>query len=188
MNRTELIHSLSNDNTENGAFISKAIRGNTLWTIWKDEDYFIIAYQLMKGSDGWTYERQPEDLPPKSYTCPKNYLTMAPMVCEGWRSEVEKYEIKRKSNKTLIRELYKNKRKEQRLQVIIKAKDGYVIRLHDYALEEAILYIVSVRPGIEARFPNNGLRYSLPLRLVTDVRLLESKHQDEILNAGPKNG
>lgn len=187
MNRTELIHSLIN-NTENGEFISKAVRGNTLWTIWKNEDYFIIAYQLVRGSDGWTYERQDENSPPKSYHCPKNYLTMAPVVCKDWRSEVEKYATNRKSNKSLIRELFKQKRKGQKLQVTIKAKDGYAIRLHDYALEEAILYVVSVYPGIEARFPNNGLRYSLPLRLVTDIRLLESNNQNEILNAGSTNG
>ena len=105
---------------------------------------------------------------------------MAPVICHTWRSEVEKYAANKKGKKSLIRDLFKQKRKGQKLQVTIKAKDGYVIRLHDYALEEAILYVVSVRPGIEARFPNNGLRYSLPLRLVTDIKILELKHQDEI--------
>ena len=47
-------------------------------------------------------------------------------------------------------------------------------------IENAILDIVSVRPSIEGRFPQNGLRYSIPLRLVSDMKLINLKNnQDE---------
>jgi len=179
MTRTELIHSLTQPETEEGEFISKSVRGNTLWTLWKKDSYYIVSYQLRgKGSNDWTYDREIESTPPSTCTCPKKYLTLATEVCKDWRSTCREYETKRKGSKSLIRELFENKRKEQKLQVTLTAKKGYAIRLHDYALENAILYIVSVWPGIEGRFPQNGLRYEIPLRLVTDAKLIDPEETD----------
>lgn len=173
MNRTELIHSLCQNETEKGQFISKSVRGNTLWTLWKDEEYFIVAYQLLTDSNGWIPKREDESLPPTTYTCPQKYLNMSPSICEDWRNKVREYETTRKSKKEIIKELFRTKRKDQKIQITIRAKKGYVLRIHNNVLKEAVLYVVSILPGIEARFPKNGLRYSVPLRLVTDIKLLE---------------
>jgi len=176
MTRTELIHSLIQPNIEEGKFVSKAVRGNTLWTLWIKDSYYIVGYQLISDrNNNWTSIRETEETPPSTFTCPKKYLTKASLLCDDWRSESEKYETNRKGTKPLIRELFKNKRKGQNLQVTLTAKKGYIIRLHDYALTEAIMYIVSVSPGIEGRFPQNGLRYSIPLRLISDVKLLDQE-------------
>lgn len=178
MNRTELIHYLCNDNVENAKFISKSLRGNTLWTIWKREDiYFIVMFHLKREENGWTYDREDESTPPSKYTCPRNYLTMANIICEDWREKVEKYVDSKKEIKSHIRDLYKKRKKGEILQVKLTAKEHHVIRLHDYALKDAILNIVSVYPGIEGRFPKNGLRYAIPLRLVSDVILTEKENE-----------
>lgn len=177
MTRTELIHSLARDGIEQGEFLSKCLRGNTLWTLWKGEEHYVVAYQLHRTPEGWAYDRETEDTPPASFTCPRKYLDRAAVLHPKWRKELEKYQSKKKDIKAHIRALYKNKERGQILQVTITAKDGYVIKLHDYGLKDAVLYVVSVWPGIEGRFPQNGLRYKIPLRLVTDVRLKTNNHE-----------
>ena len=175
MNRTQLIHSLINTPSEQGEFIAKTFRGNTLWTLWNNDTYYIIAYQLIKTPAGWDSIRQPEDASPTTCTCPEKYLALAPIVCPAWREECLKHDIKRKGNKAIIRSLFKQKTKNQSLQVTLKAKEGHGIRLHEYFMAEPILYILSVQPGIEGRFIPNGLRYYIPLRLVSDIRLIDTE-------------
>lgn len=165
------------DADEEGEFISKCLRGNTLWTLWKGTDYFIVCYNLVRDSNGWTYERQTERTPPSGLTCPKNYLTKAAILCEDWRRRSDQYERRKSLIKSTIRALYKSKERDQILQVKLKAKKGYVIRLHDFALTDAILNVVSVCPSIEGRFQPNGLRYQIPLRLVSDVSFLATGNQ-----------
>ncbi len=173
MTRTQLIHSIV-ASKENGEFISKCLRGNTLWSIWKKDDHFIICDTLVKGSDGWTYVRQDESSPPNALTCPKNYLTKAEILCKDWRRRVSDYANKNDNALFTIRELFDSKKEGEIVQVTIRAKKGYIINLHDFALEEAMLDILSVIPFPEGRFHPNGLRYQIPLRLVSDVSLRPS--------------
>ena len=157
-------------------------------------EHFIVAYQLKRNEEGWFYERETEESPPSTLTCPKKFLTLAVCINEDWRNDTQNYAERKLGNKALIRALFKSKERGQKLQVTLTAKTGYVIMLHDYALKDAILYVVSVWPGIEGRFPQNGLRYSIPLRLVTDVRLVDretknhDRHADADAGTLPQNG
>ena len=184
MTRTELIHSLISPEMEEGEFVSKSLRGNTLWTLWKNDAHYIVGYQLVRQEEGWSHIRETEETPPSTLTCPKKYLTQAAILCEGWRTRCEEYTVSKNDIKSRIRDLYNKKERGTILRVKLTAKPGYIIRLHDYALEEVFLYIVSVNPGIEGRFPPNGLRYQIPLRLVTDMSILEGNplHSGFILN------
>jgi hypothetical protein len=178
MTRTKLIHSLTQNGAEEGEFIAKSLRGNVLWTLWKKgEQHYIVCYHLYKKNGDWLYERQTEDSPPTTYDCPKKYLTLAAVLCKTWREELEGEYAHKRNIKARIRQLFKRKKKGQKLQIIVKARSGYTLDFNGHLLNEAMLYVISVRPGIEGRCPRSGLRYSIPLKLVTDVALMnEERH------------
>ncbi len=181
MTRTELIHFLTGNNTDDGDCITKAVRGNTLWVLKKKvSDCFIVCYQLTRNPDkSWSYETEYESKPPTSLSCPLRYLTKTDPVCEDWRQKVREYREKKQGIKDEIRRLYKISRKEKkRLYVRLKAKPGYVIRLHKNILEEAILDIEKITPGVDGRFDGTGLLYSVPLQLVVDIFIKEDKNNE----------
>ena len=160
MKRTELIHEL-----EAGAE-SKMLKGNTLWTIWKDGNGFKIACDMMfTNEEGWTSTRYYEDDTPPSLTCPKRYLDKASVINSEWRKQIESYETNSKDIKKQIRSLFKCKQKGEKVQVTLQARDGYYLNVY-------VLNIVSIFPGIEGRDLIEGKRYAIPYRLVKEIKII----------------
>ncbi len=165
MTRTELIHSICSQT----GFVSKALRGNTLWTLWENENHRWIVCDTLttEGRHSWISIRETEETPPKSLTCPKNFLTKTAILCQSWRDRVEAYENKRKGIKGKIKVCFKEANKTGKtLRVSLKPEEGYSIPV-------PYLDVVSITPGIEGRYDKTGLRYKVPLKLVDEIILLE---------------
>lgn len=170
MKRTKLIHHLINQ-TEEGDFIKKAIRGNTLWTLWrKNGELHIVCYQLKnKGDSIWDYETEYEKTPPSSFSCPMTYLDKTSVLCKKWRKETIEYWNRSRTKKERIKNLFKiSKLQKKRLKITILAKEGHALLLHNISVVEADLIVEAVSTGVEGRFLTNNRLYSVPLRLVTD--------------------
>ena len=175
MNRTELINYLM-QLTEEGRYVAKNVRGNSMWSLWfKEGKLKIICFQMKKEPDGsYSYTTEYETTPPSTLTCPREYLKKTAVLCEDWRKKALEYRDAASRNRTEIKRLFKISKKEnQNLTVKITAKEGYLICLPHYfpRLSEVELIVESVHKGVDARLPKNNRLYSVPLRLVTDIRL-----------------
>jgi len=175
MNRTELINYLM-QLTEEGRYVAKNVRGNSMWSLWfKEGKLKIICFQMKKEPDGsYSYTTEYETTPPSTLTCPREYLKKTAVLCGDWRKKVLEYLNTASRNKTEIKRLFEISKKEnQNLTVKITAKEGYFIRLPLYLprLSEVEFIVESVHKGVDARLPENNQLYSIPLRLVTDIRL-----------------
>jgi len=178
--RNELIKHLSSGNLEKGKFISKTLRGNTLWALYEHENKkYIIAYIMtsIRGSYEWEFIRE-EERDFSDLSCPLKYIQDSAIINSEWRKLAEYESEKASKNMQLIREMVVNKRKNQIVRIEITAKKGYAIKLHRYALEKAVLYIQKKKP-LAGLFPKNGLMYYIPYRYVTDIKMIELKDYKE---------
>lgn len=74
------------------------LRGSVLWTVLDDiADVPVIVGFLLRYFDfSWAYRPMEEDAHPFYYTCPLQFLELAPTVCERWRAKVRKYYARRR--------------------------------------------------------------------------------------------
>lgn len=183
MKRTVLINFLSNKNgnKEKGRFITKVLRGNSLWSLWVDNGIqYIICYQLInKGLNEWDFIRESEEDHPSTISCPLSYLESAKPVCEEWRKDCYAHLNKIKDITKKIKDLHRKKKYKQTVRIELTAKEGYLIFLHLFAMKKAVLYLNRIHPQIVGRFPLNNLLYKIPLRLVTDISIIHENDMKE---------
>jgi hypothetical protein len=178
MDRTKLIHYLFEQ--DEGSLISKYIKGNTLWILRQKEpgEAFIVSYRIFPvGNREWSYAREIETTPFSSITCPRNFLTRAPVLCEDWREKVVRYSDRNKELRADIRQLYKFTRKEHlQLQVEIQAEKDHVFWLHGNGVEKASFIIESYNSTLAGRYKND-LLYSIPIRFVSAAKILDANKE-----------
>ncbi|KFK91750.1 hypothetical protein [Serratia sp. Ag2] len=84
--------------------LTYAIRGNVLWSVIRltpkdptGDIHTFIGCDLLQGSKGeWGYKPMSESVHPYYYSCPKRYLTMAPVQCPEWREKVLAHHARRR--------------------------------------------------------------------------------------------
>jgi len=160
MNRTELIHYYSQECE------SKALRGNTLWLLWKHGEKYSIACRILfnKSQHEWGGIRENEESGFSKLTCPENYINMTPVVDEEWRKKVLDRHKKKRETKTKLREMFRKSKEENK---ILKVKT--LIGFPELTIEE-------IYPSIVGRHPKTELLYRIPL---LDVREI-TQHEKEI--------
>jgi hypothetical protein len=171
MNRNEIIHHVlepfTDEDGDRNELISSVLRSNTVWTLWEkgENKIYISAYVLSSLNGVWSFNRQLESDPPEKINCPKNYLTKAPVLCDDWRSKVYEYFEKILKIRKEIREKYKQ-REGRTLRVFLTAEPGNYVSVDK-------LDIVCIYPGIEGRSPEDGRRYHIPLKLISDIKYIQ---------------
>jgi hypothetical protein len=141
-------------------------KGNILWTVWKTEETLYLAeFNLINPEWGeqWTSEKKLETDPPKSLTCPIKYLDKTPILNDDWRQRVRGLSSEVKNTRKKIRKMFAEKG-DQRLRVVFTPDPGYYLDIPH-------LDVISSWP-VEGRYERNGKRYSVPLKLVSDVYYL----------------
>jgi hypothetical protein len=113
--RRELIAALINtDETPNyhHVTLAHALRGNVLWSVVQSTPKDLskasrtaIHCTLMQSSGGsWGYKAMDESVQPCYYSCPKKYLTMAPVISPEWRKKVLAHHQRRYPRTGVIKE------------------------------------------------------------------------------------
>jgi len=142
---------------------SKFSKGNTLWTVWKTGDILYLAEFTLSNPDWggeWAYEKRLETDPPLSITCPIKYLNKTPALNDDWRQLVRARISKIKETKKKIIEMFKE-REGRKLRVVFTPDPGYYVDI-------PYLDVISFYP-LEGRYEKNGKRYSVPVKLVTEM-------------------
>ena len=172
MDKKELIHhvtqSFEDEEGRTHSAIALKIIGDTLWTVWQCEpgDKYIVEFILVKTgkTEGWISERRTENTPPEGFTCPINFLQQAPQLCKTWRSgvidRVEGMNKIKKRIKTLFEE-----RGDRTVRVTLEPDPGFSLFIHH-------LDILSLHP-LEGRYDQNGRRYTVPCKFVSNIFYLE---------------
>lgn len=84
--------------------LAHALCGNVLWSVVQVnakragafDPTTLIRCDLLEGSNGeWGYKPLDESMHPYYYSCPLDYLEMAPVRCEAWREGVRSYHRRR---------------------------------------------------------------------------------------------
>jgi hypothetical protein len=170
MNRTETIHHVlepfTDEDGDRNEIITSVLRANIVWTLWKKDENksYIAAYNLSFSNGVWTFERQLESNPPNQVNCPISYLTKAPVLCYDWRKKVEEHFERIIGIRTEIRKKFKE-RGTRTLRVFLTPDPGYYVSVDK-------LDILCVYPGIEGRSLEDGKRYHVPIRHVSDMQYL----------------
>lgn len=77
--------------------ITHTVKDNILWAVWEDETDIgserIIVCSLLRDDHGygWGHKSIPESSHPYYYSCPEEYLALAPVACEKWRAKVREF-------------------------------------------------------------------------------------------------
>lgn len=135
--------------------LARAIKGNSLWSVWEKIDgvtgtveRFIRLDLLAKSPGvGWGNKSMVEADHPYYYTCPAKYLDMAPVANQEWRDLVNKYHAKRKSQRELSKKLVPG----ERVSLIDSTIDAVtIVRNSPYLVGRA----------------DNGTLYRIPVNMV----------------------
>ena len=90
--------------------LTYTLRGNILWSVIRmtarqenalniptGESITFIGCMLLQGHHGeWGYKEMDESMHPYYYSCPKKYLSMAPVRCQAWRDKVIAHHAQRR--------------------------------------------------------------------------------------------
>ena len=69
--------------------------GRILWSVWEtNEKRFIRCDLTKKTSYGWGHKAMDESMYPYYFSCPLEFLELAPVTCEEWREKVREYHAK----------------------------------------------------------------------------------------------
>jgi hypothetical protein len=131
--------------------VAHAAVGNHLWAVFnvktesegKTEEKRFIALFLMQPQKnyGWGYKDMTESMHPYYYTCPKSFLSLAPVACQEWRDKVAEHHAKRS----------------------IKLAPGDRVKLNE-GCKPGELTIVTVKPLIGVA--DGGARFRIPRKMI----------------------
>jgi hypothetical protein len=94
ISQKELIDKLINPEEMLAHTLTEEGTANVLWAVLRtreDAAPIIICSLLECSGDGWGYKDMAEAMHPYYYSCPLDYLELAPETCAEWRQAVRRY-------------------------------------------------------------------------------------------------
>lgn len=89
-NKSSVVKQLTDDYREH--LVTSKVVGNHFWMVVKSNNKNVILLHLLrKEGNRWGYKSMDESMHPYYYTCPSDFLYMAPVTCQKWRDNVLKF-------------------------------------------------------------------------------------------------